>query len=548
MSKIADFLKKISLSSWVLIFFYIFIFFLLWSHALSYLDPDLGWHLKVGEGIFKTGSVPTINFQNYTLYGVKWVDHEWLANLSMYLAYDNFGYQSLVLPFTIIAWLSLIILFEYARRRLIKNNGWWLILILGTIASISATPHFGVRIQEITVINLLLLLLIINTYTKKQQTKILWLIIPLLYFWSCLHGGFLIGIAVMAMWVGVKTLELISLKKLRLPSLSYRHVVSKKSLFIFSIFLIIASVSTLAAPYGLKLYGFLLDYKNTFYLSHIQEWLPQWDYPYNYWQCTYLALTVTALGLNIIHAVKNKKNGKINLWETSLIIVMLALAFKSRRHTPLLVVSSFPFLMKSFAQELEVPKNYLKKNHQAIIKIFLIVCLSLLSLSEANKINFAKNPFNRFCEDKMAPNSLSYPCAAINFLKEHPELKDKNMLNEFSWGGFLIWDYPERLLFIDGRFPQYPYEDKTIIEEYWGFSEKDKVPQLMQKHHIELVLARKFSPQAIHLSWLEKNFLLINEKEINNNEKKNELESYLESSSDWQKIYNDQLADIYVKK
>ena len=74
-------IKKINFQTILLILFYILVFSFLFYNSLSYLDNDLGWHLRVGEQIIGEGAVPTFDQFDYTLEGKEWVDHEWLLNL-----------------------------------------------------------------------------------------------------------------------------------------------------------------------------------------------------------------------------------------------------------------------------------------------------------------------------------------------------------------------------------------------------------------------------------------------------------------------------------
>lgn len=41
-------------------------------------DIDFWWHLKTGELIAKTGTVPIADSFSYTVYGQAWTAHEWL--------------------------------------------------------------------------------------------------------------------------------------------------------------------------------------------------------------------------------------------------------------------------------------------------------------------------------------------------------------------------------------------------------------------------------------------------------------------------------------
>ena len=79
-----------TIAIWI-IFCLLFFSVLLRNSYLS-LDPDLGWHLKIGSEIVQNREIPRIEHYDYPMLGRSWVDHEWLMNAITYLIYNNFGY------------------------------------------------------------------------------------------------------------------------------------------------------------------------------------------------------------------------------------------------------------------------------------------------------------------------------------------------------------------------------------------------------------------------------------------------------------------------
>src|SRR4051794_537376 len=60
-------------------------------------DPDMWWHLKSGEVISLTHSIPTTDIFSYTTGHHASVPHEWLSQVSIYGAYKVGGYSGLML-------------------------------------------------------------------------------------------------------------------------------------------------------------------------------------------------------------------------------------------------------------------------------------------------------------------------------------------------------------------------------------------------------------------------------------------------------------------
>ena len=57
-----------------------FNFILSWVRGTFMLDPDFGWHLRMGQIILQTG-IPATDPFSYTMQSYPFVDHEWLTNI-----------------------------------------------------------------------------------------------------------------------------------------------------------------------------------------------------------------------------------------------------------------------------------------------------------------------------------------------------------------------------------------------------------------------------------------------------------------------------------
>jgi len=531
--------------------FYILIFALLLKHSYAYLDPDFGWHLKTGQEIITTGQVPSINYVNYTLLGKSWVDHEWLANAAVYWIFTNWGYLAVNIIFALIPLLTLMLLNRFIIKEYTKDKtNIWLFVLIELGGLMAFMPHFGVRMQEITFLCVLLLSLILYYYNQnKKWTGLLWLL-PLFYFWANTHGGFLIGWVILSLFGLAKITEYLIHKFGHWGFVDFKDVLTLAQIRNYVLVALGALTTTFLTPYGLKLYEFFRTYTNTFYFDHILEWLPQWSYPYVYWQCLFICLTISALAIHFYHIFKKNHDRKLNLWQVGIVIGFTILAIKSRRHFPLLFIIATPWLLAFITEFLEIKavkfKYFKNKAVNVLINTFLLLCFALVPLNVLVTTNFARDPFSSFCEDKysLETKSFIFPCQAIETMKSNPEYKNLKLYNNFGWGGFLIWTWPEKQLFIDGRLPQADYEGKSLLEEYWNFSKVDQSEFYLDKHQIKMVLLYD-NARPVKLSWFEKNFLFMNEADFNS---KNLLKEYLDQSPEWKLIYTDNIAKVYVQK
>jgi len=533
MLKLDKLSKKIDIVTIFWVLFYSFIFSLLVVNSLNYLDPDFGWHLKIGEEISRTASVPHENIYNYTYTG-SWVDHEWLINLITYEIYDKFGYFVLTLFFALVVILTLILLKVVTNKYFPKTPS-WLFALIQLFGLIACLPHFGVRMQEFGLLFLLLELLIIQEFSNKKSWKSLVWLIPLFCLWANVHGSFLLGIGLLFSWLVVKFIE----NRLYLGKWK-QYFSASKILQVFHLFLAllfsIASVFvTFFTPYGLELYAFLGGYKNSFYSTVIQEWIPQYIFPFNYWQLLYLFFLTFVLVLYAYKFLSNK-NRVIHLWDIFLTVFLLFLSFKSRRHFPIVFIATLPFVIKTIYYSFDMEKIRFALLTKPL-RYLIIFCLFLLCISQFSKIQIFSDPFSRYCS--------KYPCQATNYLINERKYDDLNIFNSYGWGGFLIWVYPEKKLFIDGRIPQTEYAGHTFLEEYYEFFDpKADFENKLKQYNIKLVLISSKEDPILVKKW-EQILFIINQKEIIT---PNYLRRYLDNSEKWDKIYSDPLASIYLKK
>jgi hypothetical protein len=531
----SDFFKKIDWHRIFFVFFYVFIFCLLLRSSFNYLDPDLGWHLKVGEEISRSGAVPDLNRYNYVFTG-SWVDHEWLSNFLVYEVYSRWGYLALSAAFAGLAVLVLILL-NIEARRLFPKMAAGLLAGLETVGIIASLPHLGVRIQEIGLLFTVLLLIIISRYSKRPDWRILLFLPPLFYLWASLHASFLLGFGLAAVWLGIKIAEKFLWRFYPRLGRDGSAVLAGRDILVFAGGLILSFGVTLLTPYRFRLYSFLSGYRDNFYRAHLQEWLSQFSFPFTYWQLAYLAFVALSLFLYIYYARERHRAWPLNLWTLFLAIFFVFLSFQSRRHFPLMFVATLWFLLEVHSGLWPAPRTGGKSTLNLWIKIYLSICLLLVAVFQITQTKFTGDPFRSFCGD--------YPCGAVEFLKSRPEYDARRLFNHYAWGGYLIWVWPERRLFIDGRLPQIGLAGHTYLEEYYEFFRAGgDIAGKLRQYDIGLVLLPAQDKDLTARNWERIMFMIDDEDLI----VRNHLRDYLKSAPDWETLYADEAAVIYGRR
>jgi hypothetical protein len=92
------------------------------------------------------------------------------------------------------------------------------------------------------------------------------------------------------------------------------------------------------------------------------------------------------------------------------------------------------------------------------------------------------------------------PVKAVNFLREQHHLSGR-MLNEYVYGGYLIWAAPEYPVFVDGRADV--YEWTGVLPDYTRWATLQEDPNaLLDKYKVDFCLLSKNSPMAHVLPFL----------------------------------------------
>ena len=526
-------MRKFNITLIITVLFYTLIFSIFLTSSFNRLDPDFGWHLKAGEEIYLEKHVPWNENYNYTLEGKTWVDHEWLLNLISYLIYTKVGYIALSICFALIGLLIFILLNSCLLKKYFKDKLHYIfILIIEIIGLAGILPHFGVRMQEFSVLMLLLLLFIIDKFNEKQNYKIFYFLPILFFVWANLHGGFMLGLVIFWFWFGLNLIAPKILNYFKIKIFEFKTISVKNNFCIF-LSALASSLAVFLTPYHYKYFSFMFEYTNTYYMKQIMEWLPVWNAPLIYTQQVYFIIFILIIVLFFLE----NKNEKINFWHLSIGLLLLTAAFKARRNFPLFFIASLPLITTATSS---INKNNFKKIYFYLFKnkyiyFFLIGSLSISIFLTLFLSNFTNTPFKnqKFCQ--------FYPCAALEKIKSLPQ-ENLKIFNNYGWGGYLIWNWPDNKIFIDGRLPMLQVNNHSLLEEYYEFFDKEKISDKLNKHNINLVLDRKH--KAIKFNWFEKIFLGRKDKD----KELNPLEKYLSDKNNWELLFEDDNSFVYYKK
>src|SRR6185369_1214347 len=109
-------MQKLTIRRIVPIVLFSMVFVLAVRQSVS-IDPDLWWHLKAGQQIIDTRSIPHTDDYSFTKHGNEWVAHEWLSEVIMQAIYRVGGLTSLVTIFSFIIVIALWLTYRRCEGR-----------------------------------------------------------------------------------------------------------------------------------------------------------------------------------------------------------------------------------------------------------------------------------------------------------------------------------------------------------------------------------------------------------------------------------------------
>lgn len=228
-------------------------------------DPDLWGHVLFGKLTLALGGVARVDPYAYASSGT-WINHEWLAEVLFGATHDLLGGRGLVLLKVVLG----IALLGWLYRRIVRGGldvvrgGGVLLLIALPLVLVlgSLRPH---------VFTFLLFAGTLGILRRAEASPVaLWWLVPVMALWVNVHGGFLAGLGVAGVWVGVSVLWPGTAKErdTRRPGNGLAARIGK-----WVPPLLAAAAATLVNPYGPELVTFLLE-TATVPRPHITEWQP----------------------------------------------------------------------------------------------------------------------------------------------------------------------------------------------------------------------------------------------------------------------------------
>jgi len=417
-------------------------------------DPDMGWHLQDGKYLIEHNfKVAKTDIFSYTVPDFPLIMHEWTTDIVMEAVLEKTNLFTLSIIFaTIITCTFLLVSLGTKAKKEYKVIS----AIMGVIASI---PILGVRPQMLSLLGLAFVVYTVFRFRANHSSKIIYWLPVVFFVWVNTHGGFAVGLFFLGLFLAIELTKVtFSFLIVKISKKDYVLAVSRKileksipfqSLIRVGIILALSFLATLLNPYGWRVYIEVITTAfDSYAKANINEWFPvTMANPMSYQFIIYLVL----LAILLIFSYK-----RTDYTYLVICLVFLYLGLSSWRHMPLFLIVSTP-LWVSITEEL-VGEELLGVVRRKWFLAFMVLAVFLIAMQKIGR----DIPFS-YSVERLSKDG-AYPLGAVKYLKDNPI--EGKMFNEYNWGGYLIWQYPEKKVFIDGRMPSWKYKDQKIFEEF----------------------------------------------------------------------------------
>ena len=401
---------------------------LAFQYKFCVLDPDIWWHLKVGDWIVEHHAVPHTGILSRTAADRPWVAYSWGYEVLLARAYAWFGLLGIGAYGTL---LTLAVAYAiYWMLRHLSGRFWVALIGTGVVCSaflFNGMPRpffFSIGLFAVTLTRLL------EASRTGRIERLYWL--PLIFwFWANLHIQFIYGLFLVGLFVGIHFALCLN-KAFRItPDFLLAPSFSSTTLVAIAAACILA---TLAGPYTYHPYQVAYEYsKAKFTYAVILELQPLTFRGFSH----FVELFLTAGGF---FAVGWKR--KVDLFKLALLAAATVIAYRTMRRAWFICLPAAACIADALALPQENERNATWFVETWLEKLSVAAAVVVLLALISNGTDFTPRGLDRAI-------SSQYPVNAVNYLRRNP--LPGPLYNHLNWGGFLMWYMPQYPVAIDGR-------------------------------------------------------------------------------------------------
>lgn len=482
-------------------------------------DADTAWHIRAGDYILDTKTIPETDVFSYTMQGKPWIAHEWLSEVIFSLIHRASGPTGLVLFSALLIGGTFTGLF---RRLLINRVSILAAAFLTVLAAGTSANHWLARPHLFSIPLTLVWVSLLFSYHRTGKALYLWFLPLVMVLWVNLHGGYFTGLLLIGIfWIANGVILLVGDRGSGVPQ-------PTRQLAALSMTGAGCVLAALANPFGYRILVLpFLFMKDKYVVDHIGEWTSPSFHGFTGFEA-YLLILLAVLALS---------PRKMDWAEIGLLIFSVHMSLFAVRFHAVFAVIVTPFVGLHLQALLEHGRD--GEEFTAPFRRFLRWLLDLSARIEkmsasmrvpglailasaglAGALVFGA-PQNGTFPLRYGFDPEKYPVAALDFVRDNQ--LSGNLYNKYYFGGYLIYRFfpdPAYRVFIDGRAVDLYGE--TFFRETFDVIDHPRLgwKEALDRYDVQWII---HSPES-------------------------SLSSALLESADWALVYADRVALIFIRR
>jgi hypothetical protein len=469
-------------------------------------DSDIGWHIRNGEQIRLRHVIPRTDSFSSTMSGHTWYAWEWLYDLLIAGIHHVAGLNGVVFFTAIIIAAT----FAFALRVALRRGGNLLVsLFLIVLALGASSVHFLARPHVLTWLLAVIWFDLLDSSASTYETSkhLLWLPVMMI-LWVNLHGGFVLGFALLAIYLVGGGIEYLIQRE-------RRHQIASWLKYLTGI-AALSVVASFVNPYGYHLHVHVYRYlSDRFLMSQISEFRSP-DFHSAAQQCFAILLIVTGIGLAsaqqrpgasrllvLLFAVYSGLYATRNLPTSSLFIALVLAWVLSGALSQAANDADVAFSLRRLFSRLTSFGSRMQEldtNLRGHIWVMVVLAVGIWACLQHGRLGSAQVLNAKFDEKH-------FPVAATDYISGHNIHGPIFSLD--YWGGYLIYRlYPDTKVVLDDRHDL--YGDQFIKDYLKIVLVQPSFAQELDHMKVEWVLVPRWSSLAKVLR-LMPNWIIVHE-------------------------------------
>jgi hypothetical protein len=386
--------------------------------------------------------------------------------LIFYLVQARLGFGALIFLFALLITFA----FWFVWRRCHAHLFVTAFAILLGILSMSA--NVGVRTRVFTILLASIFLYVLDHFARSRQGKTVWILLPLMVLWVNLHGGFVIGLALIVLtmiglvldkWLGDDQIKL------------------QPCLAILGLVFVGCTLAALVNPYGVQMFLIPIRVMQApIYRQVIVDWFsPDFHSPEVFPFLLLFLLTTAAVALSPIRPRPS---------EVLFLLATLYATLTSQRNMTIFALVAVP-LFANYSQHwldsnqlvtFPVKSPWLERRAN-VLALLLLLPLILFAIQLKSTVY-----------GEVQQQTMDVPLKAVEFLKSK-QIVGNTFTDPNIWANYLIWAMPSNPVFIDGR-DMYP---EQFLREYVAIvSGQENWQEAFDRYGVQVVIVSPKSAMA----------------------------------------------------